>query len=301
MYARLLVPLDGSALAEEILPLVERFAAACGATVILLHILERAAPATVHGDRHLTTLEQARTYLQETAAGLAARGRQVEIHAHEAPEGDVARSIADHAGEERADLIVLRAHGRGGVRGLIFGSIAQQVLRRGVTPVLLARSGQECPRPAFPPRVVLVPLDGTRAAEVALIPARDLASLLGADLHLVMVVPTVGTVRGETAPTAPWMPRATEAVLALEERDAADYLRAMAEEMRCPGLAVSTEIRRGDISAALVEESHEPDVGLVVIATHGKSGLQAIWAGSVTARVLAQTRAPVLLLRTVDG
>ncbi|HVA90022.1 MAG TPA: universal stress protein [Chloroflexota bacterium] len=297
----MLVPLDGSSLAEAVLPLVERLAAAPEATVVLLHILERSAPSTVHGDRHLTTLDQAESYLGETAARLEALGARTRTHAHEAPEGDVARSIVDHAHEEQADLIVLCTHGRGRVRELISGSIAQQVLRRGATPVLLARieSGRS-PLP-FQPRIILVPLDGTRDAEVALGPARDFARLLSAALHLVMVVPTVGTVRGDKAPTAPWMPRTTEAVLDLEERAAAAYLEGLAAETRGIGITVSTEIRRGDISSALVEETREPDTGLVVIATHGRSGLQAIWAGSVTARVLAQTRAPVLLLRTVDA
>jgi nucleotide-binding universal stress UspA family protein len=301
MYKRLLVPLDGSVLAEAVLPLVESLAAATRAAVVLLHILERSAPATVHGERHLTTLEEARVYLCDLAARPTMHGLSIETHAHEAPEGDVARSIVDHANEESADLIVLCTHGHGRVRGLIFGTIAQQVLRRGAGPVLLARVERQHPKPVFPPRLILVPLDGTPGAEGALGVAGDLALLFGAALHLVMVVPTVGTVRGDQAPTAPWMPRATEAVLSLEERDAAAYLERIAEERRGSGARVTTEIRRGDVSAALVEETCAPDVGLVVIATHGKSGLQAIWAGSVTARVLSQIGAPVLLLRSVDA
>ncbi|HEY8284656.1 MAG TPA: universal stress protein [Chloroflexota bacterium] len=301
MYKRMLVPLDGSALAEAVLPLVERLAAACDATVVLLHVLERSAPTTVHGDRHLTTLDQAENYLRETAARLEARGARIRTHAHEAPEGDVARSIVDHASEESADLIILCTHGRGRVRELLFGSIAQQVVRRGITPVLLARVARDREPLSFAPRSILVPLDGTEGAEAALGPARGLAGLFGAGLHLVMVVPTVGTIRGDKAATAPWMPRATEAVLALEEREAAAYLEGLAEATRGLGFPVTTEIRRGEVSSSLVEETREPDTGLVVIATHGRSGLQAIWAGSVTARVLAQTRAPVLLLRTVDA
>src|SRR5207248_1139282 len=114
-------------------------------------------------------------------------------------------------------------HGGGGLRDLLVGSIAQQVLHRGTTPVLLTRPDPSGHAPPFAPRTVLVPLDGTAAAEVALAPAQDVARHAGAALHLVMVV-----------------------------------------------------------------------------ATHGRAGVQAIWAGSVTARLLARTRAPVLLLRTID-
>ena len=70
MYRRLLVPLDGSRLAETILAVVERLAAAYGATVVLLHVIERGAPATVHGERHLrTALEALITVLVLVVAG----------------------------------------------------------------------------------------------------------------------------------------------------------------------------------------------------------------------------------------
>src|SRR5579864_3493459 len=122
--SRLLVPLDGSRLAESVLPVVERLAAA-GAIPVLLHVLERGAPATVHGERHLCAADEATAYLDDVAARLQAGGGAVELHTHEAPEGDVAGSIVAHAEEERADLIVLCTHGGGGVRDLLVGSIAQ--------------------------------------------------------------------------------------------------------------------------------------------------------------------------------
>src|SRR5438105_1325724 len=107
MYQCLLVPLDGSRLAEAVLPVVDRFASTLQAKVMLLHVIERGAPATVHGEHHLQTTEEAATYLQVQAERLRVHGIAVETHVHEVPEGDVARSIAAHAQEERADLIVL--------------------------------------------------------------------------------------------------------------------------------------------------------------------------------------------------
>ena len=116
MYQRLLVPLDGSRLAEAVLPLIGWLAPACQAMVVLLHVIERGAPATVHGEHHLQTTEEAAAYLRGQAERLRAHGIVVETHVHEVPEGDVARSIAAHAQEERADLIVLCTHGSGGIR-----------------------------------------------------------------------------------------------------------------------------------------------------------------------------------------
>lgn len=298
-FHRLLVPLDGSQLAEAALPIAEGIAQAEGARIALLHVLERGAPREVHGERHLRGLDEAEAYLAEIADRLQSTGIPVEYHAHEVPEGDVARSIVAHAVEEGADLIVLATHGRGGMRHLLSGSIAQQVLRRGATPVLLARPNGAS-APAFAPRRLLVPLDATAAAEAALAPAAALARSLGASLHLVMVVPTPETIRGDRLAAATLLPAATRAALDLEHTEAESYLDDLAQGLKTAGVAVTTEVRRGDTAAALTDEAAEPDVGLVVVATHGRAGLQAVWAGSIMARVLARTRAPVLLLRTID-
>jgi nucleotide-binding universal stress UspA family protein len=300
MYRRLLVPLDGSRLAEAVLTIAERLGQDSQAMVILLHVLERAAPAAVHGEHHLQRRNEADAYLAEVAARLRAQNIAVEIHTHEVPEGDVPRSIVAHAAEERADLILLCTHGSGGVRELLFGSVAQQVLKRGTVPVLLARAAPDETVYSFRPNRVLVPLDGTAAAEPALEPARELAGLLGAVVHLVMVVATPGTARGELQAIAQALPTATRAALELEEEEANEYLENVAGRLRRGGVAVTTEVRRGDTPSALADEAAEPGVGLVVVATHGRAGVQAIWAGSVTARLLARTRAPILLLRMIE-
>ncbi len=296
---RLLVPLDGSHLAEAVLPIVERISLACDATVVLLHIIERSAPSAVHGERHLKTADEATAYLEQIARRWHLQDMAVEYHTHNVPEGHVARSIVAHADEEHASLIVLCTHGTGGLRGFLFGTIAQQVLRGGTIPVLLTRPVEDG-APPFAPRTVLVPLDATVAAEAALGPAEELTRALGASLHLVMVVATPNTIRGDRAATATLLPSASRAMLDLEKADALSYLDGLAERLRSPRLSVTTEVLRGDITSALAAEAAEPGVGLVVVATHGRAGLQAIWAGSVTAQLIMRTRAPVLLLRNID-
>lgn len=300
MFNRILVPLDGSRLAESVLPLVEGLVRSSGGTVVLLHVLERGAPATVHGEPHLHDVPQAQQYLEQAAAQLRGQGVEVTAHAHDAPEGDVARSIAQHQEEEDADLIALCTHGRAGLRDLLYGSIAQQVLRRGTAPVLLVRPRRNGVTPPFPPEIVLVPLDGTAAGEVAVGPAGRLANALGAALHLVMVVPTTGTVRGGRQAVTTLMPSTTRAVLDLEQRESQAYLDILAQRLTAGGVRVTTEVRRGGVTSALEDEAAEPGIGLVVVATHGRAGVQAIWAGSVAAHLLSRTPAPVLLLRAIE-
>lgn len=299
--ARLLVPLDGSRLAEAALPVAERLAAAFGAEVVLVHVIEREARPTVHGDRHLTDLATAEEYLAAVAADLRSRGVAVGSHVHEVPAGDVAVSIAEHGAEEHADLIVLCTHGRGGVRGFLWGSIAQQVLRRGSTPVLLVRAPTGgAPVPAFVPATILVALDATAAAEAALPVAAMLAGGLGARLHLTMVVATLATVRDDRRAASLLMPISTRAVLDIEQGQAETYLDNLAHNLRREGIAVETEVRRGDTADELAGDAAEHGAGLVVAATHGRAGLQAVWAGGTVARLLGRTAAPVLLLRSVE-
>src|SRR6185437_14384753 len=103
----------------------ERF----GTRVVLIHVLEARDPATVHGERHLMDAAGAEQYLASIAERLRARGITVETHVHAAPEGDLARSVVQHAKEFQPDLVVMCAHGRGGLRDLLYGRIAQQALQ----------------------------------------------------------------------------------------------------------------------------------------------------------------------------
>lgn len=302
MFSRLLVPLDGSRLAETVLPTVQHLALTWDATVLLLHVIERDAPAAVHGDRHLTAMVEAGPYLQELAQDLRAEGIAVETHAHPAPEGDVAQSIVQHCAEEQADLIILCTHGRGRVRDLLFGRIAQQVLRGGSTPVLLLRPPQSDGSPRAEPQSVLVPLDGTASAEAAIPPAIGFARAFRASLHMVMVVPTPETLRGDRHSVGTLLPAATRAELDLESSDAQSYLTEFANRLTAApkSVPVTTEVCRGDVAAVLADRAAVPNVALVAIATHGRAGLQAVWGGSVAAQILARTRASVFLLRTID-
>lgn len=297
MYRRILVPLDGSRLAEAVLPVAARLGAAHDARVILLHVLERGAPAAVHGERHLRAPDEAGAYLAHVADTLSAQGVDVTIHAHEVPEGHVPRSIASHAAEEDADLILLSTHGSGGVHQMLFGSVGQQALSLGTTPVLLVRTAAGAsPAPVEAGRI-LVPLDTSPQAEAALEPAMQLARALDAAIHLVTVVPTVGTTTREMHAVAQVMPTASRAALELEEDHARDYLNGVVARVREEGLPVTASVRRGDVAGVLTEEARAPEVSLVVIATHGHAGMRAAWTGSVAARLLDRTRTPILLLR----
>ncbi|MEJ2217859.1 MAG: universal stress protein [Gemmatimonadota bacterium] len=300
-FRRVLVPLDGSRLAETVLGIATRLADACGASIILLHIIEKNAPAAVHGERHLSDTASAEAYLADLARQLGGNERSIEWHTHEVPVGDVAASIADHALEYDVDLIVLCTHGSGGLREVIWGSIAQQALQLSRVPVLIGRARKDTAQEPFVPQTIMVTLDATPVAEAALPPAAGLARCLGARLRLVMVVATSSTLSRAQSPAAALMPIATEAILDLEEQQATDYLERLADTLRSAGIGAVAEVRRGSPVGELAQDTGEHRDGLVVSATHGRAGLQAIWTSSVAGGLLKRTRAPVLLIPIVES
>jgi nucleotide-binding universal stress UspA family protein len=293
-FKRILIPLDGSRLAEAVLPAAFAIAARCGATVTLLHVLEHNAPETVHGERHLGNTQQAAKYLDALAAQNQASGVTTEQHVHENQEHDVARSIAAHAAELAVDLIALATHGSGGLRNFLFGSIAQQTVRRTTIPVLLVRPDvRDGERINY--RKILVPLDGTQQARAAIPVAVMLAIVGDAALHLARVVPTVSTIPGTSGAAATFSPSAAAALLDIEGQEASDALVDLRAELPA-SLAVTQEIRRGEAVDELLLAVDRSDADLVVMSTHGRAGVEGRWTGSVAAKLIGRLTRPVILV-----
>jgi len=296
MFKHLLVPLDGSRLAEAALPAAAALSERLGARVTLLHVIERNAPQKVHGEPHLSDAAEARAYLEEVAAQAFSPGVCVEEHVHASEVADVARSIVEHADEIATELIIMCTHGRGGLRTWLLGSIAQQVIALGTTPLLLIQPDGAAATPGFACRRLLVPLDGDPDHEQGLPVASGIAQACAADLHLLMVVPTLGRLSGERGATARLLPTATSAWLDMSEESAEEHVHQKAIELQASGLTVAAEVCRGDPAGAIVRTAQGMQVDLVVLGTHGKRGMDAFWSSSVAAQVASRLRIPLLLV-----
>ena len=144
-------------------------------------------------------------------------------------------------------------------------------------------------------RRIIVPLDGSGLAEEALVQAEGLARLTGASLHLVRVVDyTHLEGYGPYAPLAVEYASA-ERVVANETAAATDYLREIQARLAGGGLAADYEVRRGRIAREVVDATRTGDV--VVMASHGRSGVSRWLLGSVAEDVLRHATAPVLLVK----
>ncbi len=302
---RILVPLDGSEMAEAALPAAAYLSDRLNAAVTLFHVIERDAPVEVHGQRHLRAPKEAEAYLEEISERLAreaerapkAGEKTVDIHVHAAQAEDVAASIARHALEMGCGLIVMCSHGRGRALHLLLGSIAQKVIAGGDIPVLIIRPEPGGAAPAFSCRTLLLPLDGNPEHEQALPAAGELAEACGSVLHIAVAVPEFESLSGQGALTSRFLPGTMSQVLEMSVEDAEKYLRERLLEITGLGLDARAHVLRGDPATAMDGLARSVKAGLIVMATHAKrQAMDAFWDGNVPHKISSLSRVPLLLV-----
>lgn len=142
MFKRVLVPLDGSPEAEAIIPFLLEIAGPLDMSVVLVRVLEPIPPSVVEGTRHVTVEDvegrtrDAEEYLAPVAIALRQRGIDARPIVRR---GEPAAEIVNAARAEKADMVAMTTHGRSGLGRLLFGSVAEAVLRRADIPVFLMR------------------------------------------------------------------------------------------------------------------------------------------------------------------
>jgi nucleotide-binding universal stress UspA family protein len=296
MFKKLLVPLDGSHLAEAALPAAAYLAERTGASTTLIHLIEQHPPEAVHGERHLATTDDSLNYLNEVSQKFFSAQYPVESHVHTSAVSHVPVSIADHAVETDADLIVMCVHGPSGIHRWLSGSIAQQVIGLSTASILLIQPASSGALPPFTCDRLLVALDGDPVHEKGLTVATELARACSADLHLLMVVPTLATLPEEKAETGKLLPGAMSALLDLSEEDARQYLEDQVKRVTAEGVAATSAVGRGDPAQGIVRTAESIQADVIVLGTHGKRGMDAFWSGSVAPKVASMSRSPMLLV-----
>jgi nucleotide-binding universal stress UspA family protein len=295
MFRHLLVPLDGTPMAEAVLPVAASLARQTGSRITLLHVIEKKVPTQVHGKPHLTSASEAEEYLNRIAADGFPPGTPVTVHVHTREVPDVAHSVVDHADELSPDLVVMCSHGGHGLREWFSGNIAQQVVRQGITPVLFVRSDPDG-RARYPFQQILVPLDGEASHEAGIPAAQMIAITCGASVELVQVIPTRTTLSGPQGLTRAHMPRVTEAILNVAEEEAPKYLAAQIARFQASGVNCHARVMRGDPAEEIIKTAQDTRTDLIVLGTHGHIGTDAFWSGSVTPKLLDRIPLSFLLV-----
>jgi nucleotide-binding universal stress UspA family protein len=287
---RILVPLDGSRLAEAVLPAACAFARKLGASLVLLHVLEQEPPASVHGEPHLASADAARAYLAEQAERMCRSGTETEIHVHERPVENVAEAIDEHVREQEADLIAMCAHGRSGPLDRLLGTIAERILRGSSVPILL-RTVRRSDTSRFELRKLLVPIDIGHGVEAALDAAGTLAGAFGASVTLLSVPEPASPAQSRLQPAATALARR------FEEEDISRRLDELAAALRdrLPEVQTAVDLRRpGD---AILAASESLPADLIVLVTHAHGGISGWLDPSVGQQLLVRPDLTLLLIR----
>ena len=296
MFTKILVPLDGSPLGERALPIAASIAQSVNASLLLVRAVwtRSLPPGLDNGEAYLEAVQEAEAYLEAVARRLGA-GVQVEVVAPHAP---APLGILQVAEQDKADLIVMTTHGRSGLSRWVYGSVAEAVLSRSPIPVLLVRTNAVATAAHRPdgldrPRL-LVPLDGSAFAEAAIPRAAELARAFDWTVTLLRVVTPSTPVVVDPELQRPFLP---ETLLQQARSDAEQYLTSVATDLRREGLRVQLCLRVGEAAEAILDESRASGASLVVMATHGRTGLGRLLYGSVAAEVLHRGTLPLLLVR----
>lgn len=296
MFEHILIPLDGSRLAEAALPVASFFATRSKARVTLVHVIEEDAPDTIHGEHHLRDVEEAEAYLKKISTEVFAAATHVDYHVHSDRVRDVAASITEHVGDFETDLVVMCSHGSGGLHDFLFGSIAQKVVASCRTPLLVVRPSADCNFAAFTCRRMIVPLDGNPEHERVLPVVARVAKACEAEVQLLAVVPTFSTLSGSWTVTSRSLPSTTSKLLEISEEEAAEYLQKLESGLEADGIAVSVNVLRGEAAGIISEQARQFNADLITLATHGKTGTDAFWSGSLTPKVSRHCATPILLV-----
>jgi nucleotide-binding universal stress UspA family protein len=304
MIKSILVPLDGSAFAEQALPWAACLARSTGSLLELVRVHDPVPPWTIasEGAVAATAFDPSiRDAEEQYLANCVARLKEGGFGpvGYTLLDGEVAETIARHAEDNAFGLTVLATHGRGAVSRLWLGSVSDALVRRLTVPVLLIRPSEEAVvPPATQFRKALVALDGSVESESALHAALALSDPRRSELILVRVVPPVPIIADAGMPATPVVDEGlTEALRAQSE----DYLAGVASRVRSPSVTVSTRVlTEPGVANAILHEASIAGAEFVALATHGARGIRRMVLGSVADKVLRGADRPVLLTRVPD-
>jgi nucleotide-binding universal stress UspA family protein len=322
MFSRILIPLDGSTLAERSIPHAEQFARIFGSSIILLQVLEPTSyhenPDPVDPLGWQIRKAEADMYMHGVAArirqNLNEGGREKEISVeYSIREGKTAENIIDFAHDAKIDLLVISTHGSGGLSRWNISSAVQKVINLIYLPVLIVRShsqsGTDDARVRY--RRILLPIDSSRRAEYSLSAGIALArgeasmgyahdsasdtSSLNTKLILATVIKPPELPIPEPYPVE--IAQLSERLVQVGRRTVRDYLNEIAE--RLPVECETRVVESDSVASAIQGLAEEEEIDLVVLSAHGYTGQSTRPYGNVTRDYMEHGTKPVLVIQDI--
>lgn len=297
MFNSILVPLDGSELAECALPHAVAIARSFGAEITLLRLLEsnRANASAPIFDQLNWQINktQVAIYLEKKKAQCQEAGLQARIAVLE---GLVAEGITEYAQNQGMKLIVLSSHGQSGLTQWGISSVSQKIILSAPTSVLIVRAHQQTSEASPLYRRILVPLDGSQRAENVLPIITQLAHIHQSQIHLVQVVQTPEMVRQ--------MPPVYEDIIlsdrmvARNRAEAVRYLEQVQARSYLEGIAVQTHLMTSENAAVELHRVVEQEqIELVTLSAHGHSGNHQWPYGNIVNNFILYSKVPLLIVQ----
>ena len=302
MFQKILIPVDGSQCGDHAAKFGLEFAKRLGAHVVLTNALIEYA-----------TEKDANRVIGPSRQMAEKLGVPFEVRLAEGRFLSIGEGIIEASQESNSELIVMGTHGREGIPRMLLGSVAEWVSRRATVPVMLIREQAHATPHTTPhaltglPKLerILVAVDGSPQSNLALTTASDLACALGINLELIHVIPDIPAVYSYTAYEYAPMIDFAKYQHDLEAESQAIIAAALALlDAHTPKVA---EVRTSRVPAdgtrlgdAIIKTAKEHNADLIVIGTHGRSGVDLLLLGSVAERVSHRSEVPVLMIRAAN-
>jgi len=322
MFHKVVVPLEGSELAQDVLPYVAGVVKGRRSQVYLLlaaplakgispPVVDALPPVAALQEERQRTERERMAYLQTVARQLESEADDVHVNVYSGRAADEILAFVDEVG---ADLIAMSEPGRPGISRWVFGSVADRVLRGTTCPLLLVPAGprrrtssdasvetrpvERLGQRRIAYRRIVVPLDGSELAEQVLPCVEALVRPQHTRVFLVRVLtPGLGDRAMALLTSFPPGLQMATSVLHRAEVQVRGYLRSVAAALRERGAVVQIAVRQGSPAEEILAYAVEVEADVVGMTTHGLSGVSRWVYGSVAGKVLQKTQSPVLLVR----
>ena len=312
VYRTILVPLDGSEAAETVLELAMNLAVRSGSVLTLLHVCS--LDEADYERLHWAYIQRAADLVQHDMSKICetVQCRFEDVTATVFPvlvKGEPAEEIVRYAEENEASVILMATHGRSGLAQSVMSDVTNRVVRNSLVPVWLTRtlSPGDITCAEWPPKRVLVPLDGSERAAKVLPYATEYARLFDAELVLMCVCeqPQITADYPEANMPVSWEEHVSQ-LQSYHQAQCSIYLQVVKDRISETGLKVSAEALLGNAAEEIIGYIRQNRCDLVAMTTRGRSGM-AHWVSdsllgrwvfsNVTEQVLAATFRGILLVR----
>jgi nucleotide-binding universal stress UspA family protein len=283
-YRRVLVPLDGSELAERAIPYAKNLVKARDNEVTLFTV---SIASVEQLDRPM------KAYLELNAKELQSQGIKASTAI---AYGNAADEIIKFADKNKIDLIILSTHGHSGIKRWALGSVALKVLHGTCIPVLLIKSRtHKTAKVEF--KKILLPLDGSSFSEASIPYVKELAKGTGGEIVILRVSEPPVLPADRSPAIKPSWEEYRDMLMAEIQRQAEKYLEGIRANLGKSGIKARSQATVGKAAENILQVAQKEDINLITMTTHGRTGVSRWVYGSVASRITEESLQPVLLIR----